>query len=171
MQEGAVQFLDVGTNSPDSSGDPTSFENNLTTTDSRIRYQGGMSYAQFMTVVEDIRWEPPWRRQADKCSDYYDGNQLDSEALQRMQERGIAPLVYNITKPVIDVCIGMEAKNRTDYRVSEGGAAPEEWTQAEPQTRPCGAQVARRQGLRGRLRRPAEGRAWLGGREPRDEPV
>jgi len=129
MQEGAVQFLDVGTNSPDSSGDPTSFENNLTTTDSRIRYQGGMSYAQFMTVVEDIRWEPPWRRQADKCSDYYDGNQLDSEALQRMQERGIAPLVYNITKPVIDVCIGMEAKNRTDYRVSEGGAAPEEWTQ------------------------------------------
>jgi len=105
-------------------------ETNLRSTDDRLaRYADGMQPGSFQNVLEEIRWEPPWRRQSDKGADYYDSNQLDNETLQRMRDRGIAPIVYNICAPVIDVSIGLEARNRTDARVLESGDTPEKWTQ------------------------------------------
>lgn len=58
-----------------------------------------------------------WRREADLDSEYYDGNQLDHATLDDMQRLGLAPLIRNLIKPTIDVALGMEAKNRSDWRV------------------------------------------------------
>ncbi|MGH8910527.1 MAG: hypothetical protein ACRD0K_29545, partial [Egibacteraceae bacterium] len=105
-------------------------ETNLVTSDDRMRYpDGGMQPASFQNVLEEIRWEPSWRRQADKSADYYDSNQLDSETLQRQRDRGIASIVYNISAPVIDVAVGLEARNRTDIRIVASGDTPERWEQ------------------------------------------
>lgn len=68
--------------------------------------------------LRDIRYQPAWRWEANVEADYYDGNQLDSSTLMEMQERGIAPLITNLIAPTIDVVLGMEAKSRTDWKVS-----------------------------------------------------
>lgn len=66
----------------------------------------------------DIRDEPDWRYEADHAAEYYDGNQLSSDALQFMQSLGLAPLIRNLIGPTIDVILGMQAKNKRDWRVS-----------------------------------------------------
>lgn len=69
--------------------------------------------------VEDFLWEiqqqPAWRREADRCADYYDGNQLSPETVEKLEERGQPPLVTNLVKPTIDTVLGMEAKSRSDW--------------------------------------------------------
>lgn len=65
----------------------------------------------------EIKNQPHWRREADKAADYYDGNQLTSETVDTLQERGQPPLITNLIKPTIDTVLGMEAKTRTDWRV------------------------------------------------------
>lgn len=65
----------------------------------------------------ECREQPAWRREADKCADYYDGNQLDAETIDKLKERGQPPLITNLIKPTIDTVLGMEARNRTDWRV------------------------------------------------------
>jgi hypothetical protein len=71
--------------------------------------------------VEDFLWEiqnqPAWRREADRCADYYDGNQLSPETAEKLESRGQPPLIDNLIKPTIDTVLGMEAKTRTDWRV------------------------------------------------------
>lgn len=61
--------------------------------------------------------QPAWRREADRCCDYYDGNQLDQETVDKLMSRGQPPLITNLIKPTIDTVLGMEAKSRTDWRV------------------------------------------------------
>jgi len=75
-------------------------------------------------ILEEINQQPQWRSDADTDADYYDSNQLSSETLTLMQERGIAPVVTNLIKPTIDVVLGMEAKSRSDWKVT---AESEEW--------------------------------------------
>jgi hypothetical protein len=65
----------------------------------------------------DLRHQPAWRKEADKACDYYDGNQLTADTVERLRDRGQPPLITNLIKPTIDTVLGMEAKSRTDWRV------------------------------------------------------
>ena len=75
----------------------------------------------FARILSETFEQPAWRSVADQEADYYDGNQLDSDALTKLQELGIAPAVENLIAPAIDDILGMEAKNRTDFKVIPGG--------------------------------------------------
>lgn len=66
----------------------------------------------------EIKHQPNWRREADRATDYYDGNQLSPETVEKLKERGQPPLITNIIKPTIDTVLGMEAKTRSDWRVN-----------------------------------------------------
>ncbi|MEJ7804403.1 MAG: hypothetical protein WKG03_00560, partial [Telluria sp.] len=78
-------------------------------------------------ILFELQQQPNWRREADKCADYYDGNQLDAEAAQKLKDRGQPPLITNFIKPTVDTVLGLEAKTRTDFIVR-----PEDDAQAEP---------------------------------------
>lgn len=67
--------------------------------------------------LREIKHQPNWRREADRAADYYDGNQLSSETVEKLKERGQPPLVTNLIKPTVDTVLGMEAKTRSDWRV------------------------------------------------------
>lgn len=79
---------------------------------------GSLGPLQFRTFLEECRYQPTWRNMADKCADYHDGNQLDGETLEAMERKGMGPIQRNIIQPLINVVLGMEAKTRTDWRVS-----------------------------------------------------
>ncbi len=89
----------------------------------------GLSLATLEDMLSDIRYQPQWREEADVAGDYVDGHQLKSERLARMEKLGIPPLVTNLIAPVVNSVLGMEAKSRTDWRVTsadEAQEAPEE---------------------------------------------
>ena len=65
----------------------------------------------------EVQHQPHWRREADRACDFYDGNQLSTEDVETLIERGQPPLITNIIKPTIDTVLGMEAKSRSDWRV------------------------------------------------------
>lgn len=71
--------------------------------------------------VQEIREQPPFRNEQDKCCDYYDGNQLPRDTLAERDQSGQAPLITNLVKPTVDVVLGMEAKTRSDWRVAADG--------------------------------------------------
>ena len=73
--------------------------------------------AQVELFLREIKHQPHWRREADRCVDYYDGNQLSPETVEKLQERGQPPLIANLIKPTVDTVLGMEAKSRSDWRV------------------------------------------------------
>lgn len=87
-----------------------------------LRPSEGMSVRRLEAFLDEISRQPPWRRQADKEADYYDGNQLTAEQIDEYEGRGFAPLITNLIKPTIDVVLGMEAKTRSDWiiRPEEG---------------------------------------------------
>lgn len=72
---------------------------------------------QVEMFLREIKHQPHWRREADRAADYYDGNQLSPETVEKLQERGQPPLITNIIKPTVDTVLGLEAKSRTDWRV------------------------------------------------------
>ena len=76
---------------------------------------------EFAQFVREAINQPPWRAQADKEADYADGNQLDSELLQKQRQLGIPPAKENIIGPAIRAICGYEAKTRTDWRVTPDG--------------------------------------------------
>lgn len=80
-----------------------------------------LELSEWQDIQNEIRDQPPWRREADTIADYYDGNQLDSETLQAMEELGMAPIIENLMAPAIDSVLGLEAKNRTDCIVTPAG--------------------------------------------------
>lgn len=75
-------------------------------------------YAEIMREIEE---QPHWRSTADKEMDYADGNQLDSELLQRQRELGIPPAVEDLVGPALLSIQGYEATIRTDWRVTPNG--------------------------------------------------
>jgi hypothetical protein len=81
-----------------------------------------LTQAEWMDILSQIQQQPAWRRDADIEADYYDGNQLDSETLAAMQELGMAPIIENLVAPSVDSVLGMEAKNRLDWRVTSQGS-------------------------------------------------
>ena len=82
-----------------------------------LRPNEGMSVQRLEAFLDEISKQPPWRRQADKEADYYDGNQLTAEQIDEYEGRGFAPLITNLIKPTVDVVLGMEAKTRSDWIV------------------------------------------------------
>lgn len=80
-----------------------------------------MTPAEFASIIDQAIDQPPWRATADREADYIDGNQLDTELLQRMRKLGIPPAKENIIGPAIAAVCGYEAKTRTDWRVTPDG--------------------------------------------------
>lgn len=72
---------------------------------------------QIEKFMLEVMEQPAWRREADKCADYYDNNQLSPELVETLKSRKQPPLIANLIKPTIDTVLGMEAKARTDWRV------------------------------------------------------
>lgn len=92
-------------------------DNHIDTVEPKPEPKGVLPRERLEDFMLDIRDEPLWRVQANREADYYDNNQLDSETLEEMRERGIAPLVRNLVAPTIDAVLGMEAKSRQDFKV------------------------------------------------------
>lgn len=97
------------------------------------RAQGGMSLGQLENMLSDIRFQPQWRAEADRCADYYDCHQLNYERLQRGEKLGIPPIITNLVGPAVDSVLGLEAKTRQAWRITEEDAtnqAPEQMMDA-----------------------------------------
>lgn len=75
-------------------------------------------YTEFLQEIEE---QPAWRTRADKEMEYADGNQLDSELLQRQMELGIPPAVEDLVGPALLSIQGYESTTRTDWRVTADG--------------------------------------------------
>jgi hypothetical protein len=86
---------------------------------------GGLSLASLEDILSDLRFQPEWRAEADRCDDYFDGHQLTTDRLAVMERLGIPPLVTNLIAPVVNSILGQEAKSRTDWRVVELDEADE----------------------------------------------
>ena len=80
-------------------------------------YSADMSLEEFTQFLNEIREQPAWRSKADKEMDYCDGNQLDSEILDRFEKLGIPPAVEPLMGPTIDGVLGLEVRNRGDWKV------------------------------------------------------
>lgn len=77
---------------------------------------------------ERLRYLQQWYRQArvaqaDNRSemaideDYYDANQIDAEDMKTLIDRNQPILTFNVTKNTVNWILGVERKNRIDYRV------------------------------------------------------
>jgi len=82
---------------------------------------GGLSLRQFESMFVELRNQPAWRGKADKEMEYVDGNQLDSDILQRMAAIGMPPAIEPLIGPAIEAVLGLEAKTRTDWRITADG--------------------------------------------------
>jgi hypothetical protein len=84
----------------------------------------GLQASRLQDWLFEIAQQPVFRSSMDEDADYYDGNQLDTAILKAMKDRGQMPSIINLIGPTIDVCLGMEAKTRTDWKVrAEAGEA------------------------------------------------
>ncbi|MEO8391215.1 hypothetical protein [Polaromonas sp.] len=83
--------------------------------------QSGLSLSKYTTWLHEIQNQPAWRAKADKEMDYVDGNQLDSEILQKQREIGMPPAIEPLIGPAVDAVTGLEAKTRTDWRITADG--------------------------------------------------
>jgi len=81
----------------------------------------GLTLEQFTGFFHELLNQPAWRAQADKEMDYKDGNQLDSDILQKMALIGLPPAVEPLIGLAIESILGAEAKKRTDWRVVPDG--------------------------------------------------
>lgn len=79
--------------------------------------QDALSLADFTLFLNELSNQPPWRSTADREMDYYDGNQLDADILQKQAAIGMPPAIEPLIGPAIDAVLGFEAKTRTDWRV------------------------------------------------------
>ena len=88
--------------------------------------------SQVEMFLREIKHQPHWRREADRAADYYDGNQLSPDTVEKLKERGQPPLITNLIKPTIDTVLGMEAKTRSDWKVNpeDDGECDEDMAQA-----------------------------------------
>lgn len=76
-----------------------------------------LSQAELENLLKDTQWEGDWRSEADRAAAYYDGNQLSSDIIRQMKDRGLAPLTRNMVGPTVDLVLGMEAKSKRDFKV------------------------------------------------------
>lgn len=77
----------------------------------------GLALSTYTQWLIEVQNQPPWRAKADKEMDYVDGNQLNSEILEKQRQLGIPPAIEPLIGPAMDAVWGFEAKTRTDWRV------------------------------------------------------
>lgn len=74
--------------------------------------------AEYTKYLGEVMNQPAWRARADREMDYVDGNQLNAAVLQRQRELGMPPAIEPLIGPAIEAVTGLEAKTRTDWKVS-----------------------------------------------------
>ncbi len=77
-----------------------------------------ISFEAYQRICRDIRNQPKWRIDSDTDCSYYDGAQLSTEVLKRLKNAGIPAQDSNLIKPTINAVLGLEAKSRTDYKIT-----------------------------------------------------
>lgn len=82
-----------------------------------------ISVEAYDRICKDIRNQPKWRMDSDTDADYYDGSQMSREVIQRLEDAGIPPQDSNLIKPTINAVLGLEAKSRTDYKITSDDEA------------------------------------------------
>ncbi|SEK64110.1 phage portal protein [Nitrosovibrio tenuis] len=82
------------------------------------RIAADISVEAYDKICRDIREQPKWRHGSDTDCDYYDGAQTSAEVIQRLKDAGIPPQDSNLIKPIINAVLGLEARSRTDYRIT-----------------------------------------------------
>lgn len=75
----------------------------------------GISLRRLEQMLDDIRYQPVWRPEADRSADYYDGKQLEPHVIADMKARGQPILIHNLIAPAVNGVLGLEAKTRTDW--------------------------------------------------------
>jgi hypothetical protein len=109
--EGVMGGRDLSTYKPGDLDD----NGNITT---NIPIGKDISVAAYDRICRDIRNQPKWRLDADTDCDYYDGSQMKTDTVQRLREAGIPAQDSNLIKPTINAVLGLEAKSRTDYKIT-----------------------------------------------------
>ena len=82
-----------------------------------------LSIEAYDKICRDIRAQPKWRLDADIDADYYDGAQLNEAVIAKLKEAGIPPHDSNLIKPTINAVLGLEARSRTDYKITSDDEA------------------------------------------------
>lgn len=80
-----------------------------------------MDLTQFTAILREIRDQPVFRTELDREMDFRQGNQLDSDLLDKMRDLGIPPATENHIGINIEAALGAEIKKRTDWRVIPDG--------------------------------------------------
>ena len=89
-----------------------------------------LSFEAYDKICRDIREQPKWRLDADTDCDYYDGAQVPTQVLDRLKQAGIPEQSSNLIKPTINAVLGLEARSRTDYKVTSDDEAQAEIAEA-----------------------------------------
>lgn len=77
-----------------------------------------ISVEAYDRISRELRSQPKWRLDSDTDCDYYDGAQTSVEVNQRLKDAGIPPQDSNLIKPTINAVLGIEARSRTDYKIT-----------------------------------------------------
>lgn len=81
------------------------------------QHRGQFTQTQLLNLMGDIDGQPDWRTDANRCSAYYDGDQIPPQVAAVLEERGQPVECQNLIAPAIDSVLGTEAKTRSDLRV------------------------------------------------------
>ncbi len=85
---------------------------------SKGKQGAGLELDEYTRYLHEIQNQPSWRARADREMDYVDGNQLDAEVLERQKALGMPPAIEPLIGPAIESVLGLEAKTRTDWRLT-----------------------------------------------------
>ena len=96
------------------------------TSNTRAVITENLSVEAYDRICKDIRNQPKWRLDSDTDTDYYDGAQLKQEVIKRLEDAGIPPQDSNLIKPTINAVLGLEARSRTDYKVTSDDESQDE---------------------------------------------
>lgn len=69
-------------------------------------------------LIQDCWAQPDWRTRADLCCAYYDGKQLSPEQIHQARLERLEPRCTNLIARVTNGVLGIEAKNRTEAKVT-----------------------------------------------------
>ena len=83
--------------------------------------EDALTVEELSDIQAEIQEQPQWRHIADMEMDYSDGNQLDTDLMNRMMKAGIPPAIENMIGPALVSVQGFELETRTDWRVTPNG--------------------------------------------------